>query len=59
MDRLGINDVIINLIIGHKSDDVGKEVYTHKELEELQAAINLVTYKKHNNLHILRNQKTG
>ena len=59
MDRLGINDVIINLIIGHKSDDVGKEVYTHKELEELQAAINLVTYKKHNNLHILKNQKTG
>ena len=59
MDRLGINEVIINLIIGHKSDDVGKEVYTHKELEELKAAINLVTYKKTNNLHILKTQKIG
>lgn len=59
MDRLSINDVIINLIIGHKSDDVGKEVYTHKELEELKAAINLVTYKKTNNLHILKTEKVG
>lgn len=59
MDRLNINEVIINLIIGHKSDDVGKEVYTHKDLEELKAAINLVTYKKTNNLHILKNEKVG
>ena len=59
MDRLDIKEVIINLIIGHKSDDVGKETYTHKDLEELKAAINLVTYEKHNNLHILNSKKTG
>ena len=30
-------------MMGHKSKDVGERVYTHKTLEELKTAIELIT----------------
>ncbi len=45
LDRLEANKVCVNQIFGHKSGDVGDDVYTKKSLEELKATINLVNYK--------------
>ena len=42
MDSAGANKVCIDLIMGHKSRDVGERVYTHKTLEELKEAIRLI-----------------
>ncbi|MDE7389735.1 MAG: site-specific integrase [Lachnospiraceae bacterium] len=39
MDSAGANKKCIDLIMGHKSKDVGERVYTHKTLEELHEAI--------------------
>lgn len=44
LDRLQANKVCVNLIVGHKSNDVGERVYTHKTIEELIETTNLVTY---------------
>ena len=44
MDSAGANKRCIDLIMGHKSKDVGENVYTHKKVEELKKAIELVTY---------------
>ena len=43
LDSAGANKVCIDLIMGHKSKDVGERVYTHKTVQELKAAIELVT----------------
>ena len=43
LDSAGANKKCIDLMMGHKSKDVGERVYTHKTLEELREAIELVT----------------
>lgn len=53
LEKLNVKQVIINSIIGHSNDNVGQDVYTHISIEEKQTAINLVTYKKNNNLYVL------
>lgn len=52
LEKLNIKEIIINSIIGHSNDDVGKDVYTHISIEEKIEAIKLVTYKKKKNLYI-------
>jgi len=42
LDSAGANKKCIDLMMGHKSKDVGERVYTHKTLEELQQAISLL-----------------
>ena len=44
LDRAGANKVCIDLIMGHKTSDVGERVYTHKTLSELSEAIQLLDY---------------
>lgn len=44
MDSSGANKVCIDLIMGHKSKDVGERVYTHKTLQELKEAISKLSY---------------
>lgn len=44
LDSAGANKVCIDLIMGHKSPDIGERVYTHKTLEELRETVALVTY---------------
>ena len=39
----GANKVCIDLMMGHKSKEVGERVYTHKTIEELKSAIELIT----------------
>jgi integrase len=43
LDSAGANKVCIDLIMGHKSKDVGERVYTHKTIKELHDAIELIT----------------
>jgi len=43
LDSAGANKRCIDLMMGHKSADVGERVYTHKTFDELKAAIELVT----------------
>lgn len=43
LDSAGANKRCIDLMMGHKSKDVGERVYTHKTLEELKQAIELIT----------------
>lgn len=43
LDSAGANKVCIDLMMGHKSKEVGEKVYTHKTIEELRAAIELIT----------------
>lgn len=42
MDSAGANKRCIDLIMGHKSKDVGERVYTHKTLVELRAAVAMI-----------------
>lgn len=42
----GQNKVCIDLIMGHKSQDVGERVYTHKTLDELKETIKALNYKQ-------------
>ena len=53
LEKLNIKQVIINSIIGHSNENVGQDVYTHIPLEEKQAAINMIEYKKQKKLYIL------
>ena len=41
LDSAGANKKCIDMILGHKSKDVGERVYTHKTVAELKAAIEL------------------
>ena len=43
LDSAGANKKCIDLILGHKSQDVGERIYTHKTVEELKHAIELIT----------------
>jgi integrase len=43
LDSAGANKVCIDMIMGHKSKDVGERVYTHKTVQELKSAIELIT----------------
>ena len=43
LDSAGGNKRCIDLIMGHKSNDVGERVYTHKTLQELKDTIELIT----------------
>lgn len=43
LDSAGANRVAINKIMGHSGKDTGEQVYTHKTLEELKAAIETIT----------------
>lgn len=42
LDSEGANKRCIDLIMGHKSKDVGERVYTHKSIQELKEAIELL-----------------
>ena len=46
LDSAGANKVAIDLIMGHKSSDVGERVYTHKTVQELRDAVSLLSYGK-------------
>lgn len=43
LDSAGANKVCIDLMMGHKSKEVGERIYTHKTLAELKEAIELIT----------------
>ena len=43
LDSAGANKKCIDLMMGHKSKEVGERVYTHKTIEELRQAIELIT----------------
>lgn len=45
LDRLGANQVCVDKIFGHKSGNIGNDVYTKKSIEELKSTINLVNYR--------------
>ena len=42
LDSAGANRTSIDLLMGHKSPNVGERVYTHKTIEELRTAIELI-----------------
>lgn len=44
LDSAGANKVSIDLLMGHKSSDIGERVYTHKTLQELKDTIELISY---------------
>lgn len=46
LDRQEANAVCINLIVGHKSKDIGERVYTHKTIQELIDTIDLLDFQK-------------
>ncbi len=43
LDSAGANKVCIDRIMGHKSNDTGERVYTHKKIEELKLNIEKIT----------------
>lgn len=43
LDDAGANKKCIDLLMGHKSQDVGLRTYTHKTIEDLRTAINLIS----------------
>ena len=43
LDSANANKKCIDMLMGHKSKEVGERVYTHKTLEELKYAIELIT----------------
>ncbi|GHU37147.1 hypothetical protein FACS1894105_08720 [Clostridia bacterium] len=44
LDSVGANKRCIDLLMGHKSLDVGERVYTHKTVQELRNALELITH---------------
>jgi integrase len=46
LDSAGANKVCIDLMMGHKSKEVGERIYTHKTIQELKEAIELIDKKK-------------
>ena len=45
--------IIINSIIGHSNDDVGRDIYSHVSTQEKLEAIKMVTYKESNKFYVL------
>lgn len=43
LDTAGGNKKCIDLLMGHKSRDVGERIYTHKSIDELRQTIELIT----------------
>ena len=43
LDSAGANKRCIDLMMGHQSGDVGERIYTHKTLDELKSAIELLS----------------
>lgn len=43
LDSAGGNKKCIDMLMGHKSKDVGERVYTHKSIQELRETIELIT----------------
>lgn len=52
--KLNIKDIIINSIIGHSNEDIGKDIYSHVSLEEKIESIKMVTYKEQKKIYILK-----
>lgn len=52
LDRLQANKVCVNKIFGHKSGNVGDDIYTKKSFEELKETIELVDYRSKENMKI-------
>ncbi|MCL2222316.1 MAG: tyrosine-type recombinase/integrase [Oscillospiraceae bacterium] len=44
LDNAGANKRCIDLLMGHKSADIGERVYTHKTLDDLREALALVKH---------------
>lgn len=42
LDNAGANKVAIDRILGHKSNDTGMDIYTHKTIEQLHEAVALL-----------------
>lgn len=42
LDTAGANDVCIDRLVGHASKSLTKRTYTHKDIEELRAAVELI-----------------
>lgn len=43
LDTAGANSVCIDRIMGHASKGTGERIYTHKTIQELKNAIELIT----------------
>lgn len=39
----GVNEYILKLIVGHSIEDITEKIYTHRQIEELKTAIELIT----------------
>lgn len=46
LDKIEANKVCVNLIMGHKSGDIGERVYTHKTIAELTEVIDKLDYSR-------------
>lgn len=46
LDSAGANKVCFDLMKGHKSKEVGERIYTHKTIQELKDAMELIDKKK-------------
>ena len=44
LDGMEANRAAVNLLMGHKSPDVGERIYTHKTLQDLKNTIELITH---------------
>lgn len=42
LDNADVNKTIVKKILGHAGDDVTEKVYTHKTIQQLVEAINLI-----------------
>ncbi len=42
LDSAGANEVCIDRLVGHASKSLTKRTYTHKDIEELRAAVELI-----------------
>ena len=45
LDSAGANDVCIDRLVGHASKSLTKRTYTHKDIDELRAAVGLIQTK--------------
>lgn len=52
IDEGKVSKVCVNKILGHKSGEVGEDVYTQKTIEELKATIEMLDYRRKKNQKI-------
>lgn len=52
LDRLNVNKVAINKIFGHKSGNIGDDIYSKKSIEELKQVIEKVDYLNKTNIKL-------